>query len=205
MSFFDNVVDTMSKAAREVSDGAKNIAEKNRVRKEIATMENEIRTRFRAIGQKYYDDMSEHPDPAYAELVNGITQLKEQLAAKQKELVELDGVIVCPGCGKGCDKNAKFCPACGTAMPKPAAEATKSAAEAAKPVNPTNCTVCNAPLSPSALFCAECGTKVEPIVPTVEAEPAAPEQPAVCACCGAALAPEALFCAECGTKAPDVQ
>ncbi len=198
MSFFDNVVDTMSKAAREVSDGAKSIAEKNRVRKEIATMENEIRNRFRAIGQKYYDDMSDNPDPSYAELVNGITKLKEQLAAKQKELVELGGVTVCPGCGKGCDKDAKFCPACGTAMPKPAPEAPK-------PVNPTNCTVCNAALSPSALFCAECGTKVEPVVPTVNAEPAAPAKPAFCACCGAALAPEALFCAECGTKAPDVQ
>lgn len=205
MSFFDNVVDTMSKAAREVSDGAKNIAEKNRVRKEIATMENDIRTRFRAIGQKYYDDMCDHPDPAYAEMVNGITKLKEQLAAKQKELVELDGAAVCPGCGKGCDKNAKFCPACGTVMPKPEPEAPTAAPEAPKPVNPTNCPVCNAALSPSALFCAECGTKVEQIVPTADVEPAAPEKPAFCACCGAALAPEALFCAECGTKAPDVQ
>lgn len=205
MSFFDNVVDTMSKAAREVSDGAKNIAEKNRVRKEIATMENDIRTRFRAIGQKYYDDMCDHPDPAYAEMVNGITKLKEQLAAKQKELVELDGAAVCPGCGKGCDKNAKFCPACGTVMPKPEPEAPTAAPEAPKPVNPTNCPVCNAALSPSALFCAECGTKVEQIVPTADVEPAAPEKPTFCACCGAALAPEALFCAECGTKAPDVQ
>ncbi len=195
MSFFDNVVDTMSKAAREVSDGAKSIAEKNRVRKEIAAMENEIRNRFRAIGQKYYDDMCDNPDPSYAELVNGITKLKEQLAAKQKELVELGGVTVCPGCGKGCDKDAKFCPACGTAMPKPAPEAPK-------PVNPANCPVCHAALSPSALFCAECGTKVEQVVPTVDAEPA---KPAFCAGCGAALAPEALFCAECGTKAPDVQ
>lgn len=205
MSFFDNVVDTMSKAAREVSDGAKNIAEKNRVRKEIATMENDIRTRFRAIGQKYYDDMCDHPDPAYAEMVNGITKLKEQLAAKQKELVELDGAAVCPGCGKGCDKNAKFCPACGTVMPKPEPEAPTVAPEAPKPVNPTNCPVCNAALSPSALFCAECGTKVEQIVPTADVEPAAPEKPTFCACCGATLAPEALFCAECGTKAPDVQ
>jgi len=198
MSFLDNVVDTMSKAAREVSDGAKSIAEKNRIRKEIATMENEIRNRFRAIGQKYYDDMCSDPDPSYAELVQGITKLKEQLAAKQKELIELDGVIACPGCNKGCEKGAKFCPACGTPIPQPAPEAPK-------PVQPTNCTVCNAALSPSALFCASCGTKVEPVMPGFQGEPAVPAKPAACSCCGAALSPEALFCAECGTKAPDVQ
>lgn len=199
MSFFDNVVDTMSKAAREVSDGAKNIAEKNRIRKEITTMENEIRNRLRAIGQKYYDDMHENPDPDYAELVNGITKLKEHLAAKQKELTELDGVVVCPGCGKGCQKDAKFCPACGTPMPQPAPEP-------AKPVRPTNCPNCGEALSDSALFCAGCGTKVEMIMPdAVNAEPAVAPKSMICTGCGASLSPEALFCAECGTKAPDVQ
>lgn len=199
MSIFDHVVDTMSKAAREVSDGAKNIAEKNRIRKEIASMENEIRNRLRAIGQKYYDDMSDNPDPDYADLVHGVTKLKSLLAAKQKELIELGGVVVCDGCGKGCDKEAKFCPTCGHPMPQPAPEPPK-------PVRPTNCPNCGDALSESALFCAGCGTKIEPITPeAVDAEPAVLPTPAVCTCCGAALPPEALFCADCGTKAPDVQ
>ena len=54
MGFFDELVDSISKTAHEVSGGAKNMAEKNRIQKQIASIEKELRDRFQAIGMKYF-------------------------------------------------------------------------------------------------------------------------------------------------------
>ncbi len=214
MGFFDELVDSISKTAHEVSGGAKNMAEKNRIQKQIASIEKELRDRFQAIGMKYFAEICEEPAPEYTELVSSVTALQETLRVKKAELNALSGMVACSGCGKLCPKDAKFCAACGTAMPIPEVEP-----EVQKPVMPTNCPKCGAALSESALFCAGCGAKIEPVAPAApEAPEAAPEvpvvpaeeipaqpQPSVCACCNAALPDKALFCAECGTKAPGVE
>lgn len=49
------------------------------------------------------------------------------------------------------------------------------------------CRNCGAQLDSDALFCTECGTKVD-------------TQGKVCPCCGAGLDDDSLFCSECGTK-----
>lgn len=215
MGFFDELVDSISKTAHEVSGGAKNMAEKNRIQKQIASIEKELRDRFQAIGMKYFAEICEEPAPEYTELVSSVTALQETLRIKKAELNALSGMVACPGCGKLCSNEAKFCAACGTAMPVP--EIVE--AEVQKPVMPTNCAQCGAALSESALFCAGCGAKIEyvdpaaaPAVPPVpdvpqapaEETPAVPQTP-VCSCCGSALSDKALFCAECGTKAPGVE
>ena len=54
------------------------------------------------------------------------------------------------------------------------------------------CPKCGAPLAPDAVFCDQCGTKVED-------EPA----PAVCGECGTELKEDAKFCPKCGTPVPE--
>ena len=48
------------------------------------------------------------------------------------------------------------------------------------------CTKCNAEIEDSAMFCPECGSKIERVV--------------FCASCGAKLEGGATFCSNCGKK-----
>ena len=199
IEFFDKLTASVSRTAKQVSDNAKTLADKNRIRKDIAAFENELRNRYRDIGEKYFTENSDNPSPDYAEMFTAINELKAGLAAKQHELETLEGSVACAQCGGPIMIGSKFCPQCGAAAPAQAAAPAPAAA-----VQPI-CPFCGQPVAPDAAFCAGCGNKL-------------PEQPAnsgaanpnpepvsnVCPNCGEVLSPDALFCAVCGTKAPGV-
>jgi predicted amidophosphoribosyltransferase len=194
MQFFDKIAASVSKTAREVSDGAKTLADKNRLRKDIAAIENELRSRFRDIGEQFYAATSDCPPAEYADLFQQIADLKETLAGKQRDLDALERIGTCPSCGKPVAKDARFCASCGAGIPETApAQAPAAKAESV-------CPQCGNALAADAMFCAVCGTKIEK---PVNAEPAA-EKKNICPNCGEVLPDGALFCAVCGTKAPDV-
>ena len=192
MGIFDQIGASISKTAKEVSEGAKTLSDKNRVRKDIAAIENELRNRFREIGEKLYELTGSNPDPEFAELFAAIAELKTALTEKNQELIALDGKYACPKCGTVNPRDAKFCQSCGTPAPEMPEAAPAAPAQGI-------CANCGAPLAPNAVFCAACGTKAAPA-------PAQPEAPAqkVCPNCGTPFEPGALFCAVCGNKAPDV-
>ena len=196
IDFFDRLTASVSKTAKQVSDNAKSLADKNRVRKDIAAMENELRNRFRDIGEKYFTETKDSPAPEYAEMFSAITELQANLAAKQHELEALDGTVACTECGRPILLGSKFCPSCGAPAPAPVTPPP------AAPVQPI-CPFCGQPVVPDAAFCAGCGNRL----PEQPANPA-PVNPApvsnICPNCGEVLAPDALFCAVCGTKAPGV-
>ena len=196
IDFFDRLTASVSKTAKQVSDNAKSLADKNRVRKDIAAMENELRNRFRDIGEKYFTETQENPAPEYAEMFSAITELQANLAAKQHELEALDGTVACAECGRPILLGSKFCPSCGAPAPAPVTPPP------AAPVQPI-CPLCGQPVVPDAAFCAGCGNRLpeQPANPApVNAAPTAN----ICPNCGEVLAPDALFCAVCGTKAPGV-
>lgn len=198
MEFFDKLTASVSRTAKQVSDNAKTLADKNRIRKDIAATENELRNRFRDIGERYFTETQENPAPGYAEMFSAITELQATLAAKQHEIEMLDGTAICPGCGGAVALGSKFCPHCGAAAP------VLSPIPEQQPVPQPICPFCGQTLAPDALFCAACGNKL-PEQP-VPAAPAAPVQPLqnVCPNCGEVLPSDALFCAVCGTKAPGI-
>lgn len=200
MEFFDKLTASVSKTAKQVSDNAKTLADKNRIRKDIAAMENELRNRFRDIGEKYYQDNRETPDPEYVDMFTAIAELQASLTEKQHEIELLEGAVICPQCGGSIVIGSRFCPTCGAMAPTPAPAAQPAAVQSV-------CPFCGETLSPEAVFCAGCGNKLPD--PNAANAPAAPAQPAapvqnVCPNCGEVLASDALFCAVCGTKAPGV-
>ncbi|MBQ5339403.1 MAG: zinc ribbon domain-containing protein [Oscillospiraceae bacterium] len=202
IEFFDKLTASVSRTAKQVSDNAKTLADKNRIRKDIAAFENELRNRYRDIGEKYFTETCDNPAPDYAEMFTAINELKASLEAKQHELEALEGSVACPECGRPIMIGSKFCPNCGASAP--AVQAPAQAPAAVQPI----CQFCGQALAADALFCAACGNKV-PEQPAQPAAPVAPEVPAqpvqnVCPNCGEVLSPDALFCAVCGTKAPGV-
>lgn len=200
IEFFDRLTASVSKTAKQVSDNAKSLADKNRVRKDIAAMENELRNRFRDIGEKYFTESKENPDPEYADMFAAINELQANLSAKQHELETLDGTMTCTECGRPILLGSKFCPNCGATAPVPAAPPVSA------PVQPI-CPFCGQPVAPDASFCAGCGNKLpeQPVKPNPDFNQPNPAPVSnVCPNCGEVLAPDALFCAVCGTKAPGV-
>lgn len=201
IEFFDRLTASVSRTAKQVSDNAKSLADKNRIRKDIAAIENELRNRYRDIGEKYFTENSENPAPEYAEMFTAINELKNSLAAKQREIEALEGTVICAECGGQILIGSKFCPNCGAAAPVAAAEPAPAAVQ---PI----CPFCGQALAADALFCAACGNKIpeQPAAPVTPQTPAAPVQPVqnVCPNCGEVLSSDALFCAVCGTKAPGV-
>ena len=195
MAFFDKLAASVSKTAKEVSEGARTLADKNRIRKDIDAIENELTSRFREIGEKCFNEGADSPAPEYEELFKAVKELKAALEAKQRELDALNGAGLCPNCGKPIAKDAKFCASCGATIPEAPAPA-----QAPTPHTTPMCRNCGAPLSQEAAFCAVCGTKVE----KKEEAPAEAPKKNVCPNCGEILPDGALFCAVCGTKAPDV-
>lgn len=199
MGLFDQISASVSKTAKQVSGSAKVLADKNRIRRDLAAMENEMRNRFRDIGEKYYQETRENPDPAYQELFDALRELQNSLAAKQHELEALEGMVTCPECGRPMANDAKFCPNCGATAPvfEPPVMEQPAAASSV-------CAVCGASLAPGAMFCASCGNKVEQAAPPVQPVNAEPV-PATCPNCHAELSPDALFCPCCGNAVPGLK
>lgn len=201
IEFFDKLTASVSKTAKQVSDNAKTLADKNRIRKDIAAMENELRNRYRDIGEKFYQENRENPDPEYVDMFVAISELQASLAAKQHEIEKLEGAIICPQCGGSIIIGSRFCPTCGAMAPTPAPAAQPAPVQSV-------CPFCGETLSPDAVFCAGCGNKLpdQTVVtnaPDAPVKPSAPVQN-ICPNCGEVLASDALFCAVCGTKAPGV-
>ena len=188
--FFNKLTASVSKTMKQVSDNTKTLADKNRVRRDIASIENEMRNRYREIGEKYFTEHRDAPDADYAEIFNAIFELETNLADKHHELELLEGTVPCPSCGAPVAIGSRFCAGCGAAAPVVTPPAP------AQPVQGV-CPFCSAPLAPNAQFCAGCGNKL----PEAPSEPApAAAAPSVCPNCGEAMAPDTMFCAFCGTK-----
>ncbi|MBR5405215.1 MAG: zinc ribbon domain-containing protein [Oscillospiraceae bacterium] len=194
IDFLDKLAASVSRTARGASDSLRTMTDKNRINKDIAAIEHELRARYQEIGEKYYTANAENPDPEYAELFASIRELMDALDVRRRDLDTLIGTVTCGGCGKQLMKDARFCPYCGAPVPEqPAPEAGEASGV---------CKNCGAALAPDAVFCAACGNRVSDEV--IHAEPVSPPKPLVCPNCGETLPPDAMFCAICGTKAPGI-
>ncbi len=200
MEFIDKITASVSKTVKQASDSAKILADKNRVRKEIASVENELRNRYRTVGEQFYAENAASPAPEYAEVFGEIAALQADLAAMQHELEILTGSLTCKFCGRTFGTDASFCPYCGEPVPVEPSPAEATA------VGAKTCEVCGAALAADAVFCAVCGHAVPKDEPASDADANANDAPAqnICPNCGTPLQDDAMFCGVCGTKAPGI-
>ena len=95
----------------------KNSGEKHRV-------EGEIRRRYEELGRTIYESKGEDMS-ACREICDKIDELAERLETLTRKDVVLRSRVRCPRCGAVMAKNAKFCSACGEAMPENPRESTE--------------------------------------------------------------------------------
>ena len=179
--FAEKVGDTVERGAKSVSDSSKKIAEKNRVKREIAVLENDINNAYYAIGKKYMELHGENPGEEYAETVELIKSKTDRADKFKIILAAMDEKQTCTGCGAEVARGQKFCDKCGAKIeeieipiiegyndvqPEPAAEEVEvvgeevSQEQAAAPAQ-RFCTQCGVAVPEGSNFCEKCGTKVE--------------------------------------------
>ena len=90
IEFFDKLTASVSKTVKQASDGAKVLADKNRVRKDIASAENELRARFH--GDFCRDHCTPDGDRRFAEGARApdrqphLQELRQELCDRRKIL-----------------------------------------------------------------------------------------------------------------------
>lgn len=119
MAFWDTVkgvaseaANTLGSAAKGVSDGAKEMSEKSKLKKAIKTEEQKIDNAYKTIGEKVFMQNNMAPsgyEQQFAEINTALIE-KERL---QQELDKLEAATKCPHCGAKIAKGQNFCQSCG--------------------------------------------------------------------------------------------
>ena len=150
MAFFEQIGKRLADAGQGVAQQTKNFADVTRLNSEISEKERKITQLYQTIGQTYYQNHSQAPEPEYRQAVEEIRALLTEIAQHQEEIKQIKGIVKCPGCGADVPLQAVFCNACGARM------ASRSPA----PGDGVPCPACGA-LSPRGnRYCTHCGVKL---------------------------------------------
>ena len=115
----DSVGNTVSKGAKTGTDNLKKMAEKSKIKREIAMIEADINNSYIEIGKKFFETISRAPSEEYAFDVENIISKNAQLEEAKKSLMELEDKFTCPECGAAVTKEMinivpiGSCPKCG--------------------------------------------------------------------------------------------
>lgn len=123
MGFLDSVKDiagkvggSVEKGAKTVSESSKKLAEKTRLKREIAHIETLINDDYIELGRAYFDIICDDPENEYAATVSDIEENNENLQQLRAQLMALEDKICCENCGSQVRKEQVYCDKCGTKL-----------------------------------------------------------------------------------------
>lgn len=178
--FAEKVGDKVESGVKSVSDSSKKMAEKSRIKREIAVLEGEVNNAYISIGKKYMELHADSPSEEFAESVETIKTKSERAEKFRELLASLDDKQTCSGCGAEISRDQKFCDKCGAKVElkevpiiegfndAPVQEETPAEGEIidaettpAETAPAGNfCEKCGSPLTEGQNFCEKCGAKI---------------------------------------------
>lgn len=150
------VGDSVEKGAKTVSATSRKIAEKSKIKREIATLEGDINTLYIEIGKKYFEEISEAPSEKYAEEVEALKAKTERIEKFRLLLMSLEEKQKCTDCGAEVYKEQNFCDKCGAKVVKIEAPEIEGYNMLKK-----KCPNCEMPADDNQAYCEHCGTKLD--------------------------------------------
>ena len=107
--------DSAVKAAGIVSQKGNQLVEKTKRGFQVFDLNNEVELLMRDIGRMVYltHTGAETDEAALEEKLAQIDEKYAQLAALKEEQEAAKPTVICPVCGKSCDKNDLYCRICG--------------------------------------------------------------------------------------------
>lgn len=114
-------LDELSRTAQSLTEKVSSVYESTKLRSKIAAEENEAEKLMAEIGKIIYARFAEgqETDSEFQELCEGILGHKKAVDELKAEAAGKKGLKICPACEKEIDKEAMFCPYCGTPVPNP--------------------------------------------------------------------------------------
>lgn len=124
----------LKSGAGRIADEAEETVRVKRIEMQIGSIKNQIDDQYKVLGQMIYDGKlkGEAESPETPTIIAKITELKQQIVAKEEEIKNVkEGTVgsqaattgaattgkrFCTKCGRENDANSKFCNYCGAAM-----------------------------------------------------------------------------------------
>lgn len=120
MGFLDSVKDiagkfgeSVERGAKTVSDNSKKFAEKNKLKREVSTVESNLNADYIELGKALFAKICDDPENEFADTVSDIKEKNSRLAELRNMMMALEDKSVCPNCGAEIAKDQAFCDKCG--------------------------------------------------------------------------------------------
>ena len=124
MSAWDNLKGSLFAAGRDVSQKAKEVSEVAKLKMDIHTKEAFVEKQFAALGRAYYEVNKDNANEEDAEKFAVIKEALEEIERMSQQVLDIQGVVQCPNCGKKMPSDNSFCSDCGTKLDEIIVEAT---------------------------------------------------------------------------------
>lgn len=170
------IMDSLSKIAKSVGDGAKTAVKKSedmveiaKLNKAITNEEDRIKLTYNEIGKIVYSkyERNEAVEDELIQFCNKIDEFQNNILSIKQKIAEIKNVKVCSNCGTEVEPTSEFCVKCGTKLE--IANLQKDNTEAEADVNnihevvnskPKYCAACGMEIVEDSKFCQECGAKL---------------------------------------------
>jgi small-conductance mechanosensitive channel len=121
-----DILGKLKSGAQKIAKDADKTVDIKRIEIQIGSIKKQMEDQYQILGQMTYDSniKKETESPEAAGIIAKITELKQQIVAKEEEIKNIKeekvvsqtaapGKRFCTNCGKENDANTKFCNACG--------------------------------------------------------------------------------------------
>ena len=121
-----DILGKLKSGAQKIAKEADRTVDIKRIEMQIGSIKKQIEDQYQILGQMTYDsNIKKGPEnPEAAGIIVKITELKQQIVAKEEEIKNIKeekvvsqtaapGKKFCTNCGKENDANGKFCNDCG--------------------------------------------------------------------------------------------
>ena len=116
MSAWDNLKGSLFAAGRDVSQKAKEVSEVAKLKMDIHTKEDFVEKQFAALGRAYYEANKDDVSETDAAQFRVIKEALDEIERMSELVLDIQGVVKCPNCGKKVPSNASFCSDCGAKL-----------------------------------------------------------------------------------------
>ena len=122
MASWEDLKGSLFAAGRDVSQKAKDVSEIAKLKMDIHTKEDFVEKQFAALGRAYFEAHKENVEEKDAEQFNVISEAIEEIERMNQQILDIQGVVECPNCGKKVPVGTSYCSDCGTKLEAPVEE-----------------------------------------------------------------------------------
>ncbi len=170
------IMDSLSKFAKSVGDGAKTAVKKSedmveiaRLNKAITNEEDRIKLTYVEIGKEIYSryERNDNIHEELVELCGRIDEYHKNILGIREKIAQLKNVKICSSCGAELELNSEFCVKCGgkqeifqTGNNEPIEADMIQEVQEDEVIKPKFCSACGQEAMPDSKFCQGCGAKL---------------------------------------------